>query len=628
MSELIYFIPAEETKSDTLKGILIKHPEIKFVSFLGIDLGGNGTDEKIPINIFLDNIEDFLNRGVQTDGSSVILHSIATLNNARVDIIPDKSVKWFIDYNYENNLPVIGTLRIPSFLVHNGIKVDSRSILTRAASYFEKSLLDLLKANGIKNLNTPITDIGDIQDILLTAATELEFWVQTPEESADIEKLSTSQLLKEQYWKRTRGSVRTALEETLNLMCKYGFKPEMGHKEVGGIKSKINGSGKFDHIMEQLEIDWKFSTCLQSADNELMIREIVGDTFRRHGLEVTFAAKPMSGVAGSGEHTHVGVCARLKNGTLINLFTPKVIEEHFLSEIGYGALMGLLKNYEIINPFVTASNDAFDRLKPGFEAPVCIVASLGHSTGVSSRNRSVLAGLVRDMDNPLSTRFEVRSPNPRSNTYLLLAGIYQGMLDGITYALSSKKDITSLHKELSKEFGEESSYLEKNKAYRCEEDVFEHYTERERNDQFSAPPLTVWENIINLDLYKFKKEVLLKGNVFTEAIIDSYKASIIEQWCGELDGRIIPDNIELVRQCTKLHDTLGIKDIDSILWEKINNLKYYLMKDSLNKKSLFTLLRDSIRQKDYESCSYLQIEMNEKMDKLKDLYIQYKRNLF
>ena len=54
-----------------------------------------------------------------------------------------------------------------------------------------------------------------------------------------LEELSTSQVLHEQYWTRTKGKVRTALEETLLLMEDYGFEPEMGHKEVGGVRAKL-----------------------------------------------------------------------------------------------------------------------------------------------------------------------------------------------------------------------------------------------------------------------------------------------------------------------------------------------------------------------------------------------------
>lgn len=81
----------------------------------------------------------------------------------------------------------------------------------------------------------------------------------------------------------------------------------------------------------------------------------------------------------------------------------------YLSEAGYGALMGLLHNYEVINPITTNSIDGFERLVPGFEAPVCIVTSLGHTYETPSRNRSVLVGLIRDAKKPKSLRFELRS---------------------------------------------------------------------------------------------------------------------------------------------------------------------------------------------------------------------------
>ncbi len=148
---------------------------------------------------------------------------------------------------------------------------------------------------------------------------------------------------------------------------------------------------KLNHAMEQLEVSWKFSSPLQAADNELVVREVIEDVFTSNGLEVTFKAKPILGVAGSGKHTHVGASVKLKDGSIKNLFAPLDMNNDYLSEIGYGALMGILNNYEVLNPFVTSTNDAFNRLVPGFEAPICIVTSLGHSYEVPSRNRSVFS---------------------------------------------------------------------------------------------------------------------------------------------------------------------------------------------------------------------------------------------
>ena len=415
---------------------------------------------------------------IQTDGSSVVLPGIATLNNAKVDMVTDLDCKWFVDYNYdfidpETNKPV-GTLRIPCFLYHDNKPVDSRHILTSAVSTFKENLMTIFTDHP-ETLKTFNITANDIDEIVITSATELEFWVKTPNNVAEVEELSTSQVLHEHYWTRTKGSVRTALEETLILMEKYGFEPEMGHKEVGGVKAKLTASGDYDHIMEQLEIDWKFSDAVQAADNELFVRILVQETFRRNGLDVTFMAKPIDGVAGSGMHTHLGVSLKLKDGKRINIFNgPK---NHFLSIIGYGAIMGLLKNYEVINPFVSSTNNSLKRLKPGFEAPICTVTSLGISPENPSRNRTVLVGLIRDFNSPMATRFELRSPNPHSNTYLVMAVSYMAMLDGILYAVENNKTEDELLAELSKEAGESADYLEKTRAYRTEEDVFEDFTE-------------------------------------------------------------------------------------------------------------------------------------------------------
>jgi len=424
--DLLFTIPKKYHNKESLISIFEDHPEIKFVSLVGVDLAGNDTDEKIPSKLFLKDVDSFLHgTAVQTDGSSVVLPGIATLNNAKVDMIADLDCKWFVDYNYDfidplTNRPV-GTLRIPCFLIHEDKAVDSRHILKNSIDTFKSNIFSLLKKYP-ETLNDLNIKFDDIDDLLLTSATELEFWVKTPNDKALIEELSTSEVLQEQYWTRTKGNVRTALEQSLLYMDEYGFEPEMGHKEVGGVKAKLTSSGQFDHIMEQLEIDWKFSDAMQAADNELFIRTLVKETFRRNGLEVTFLAKPISGVAGSGEHTHLSLSLKLKDGRIINLFNPT--KNHFLSKIGYGSIMGILKNYEVMNPFISATTDSLKRLKPGFEAPVCIVTSLGQSPEVPSRNRTILAGLIRDPHNPLATRFELRSPNPFTNTYLCIASSY------------------------------------------------------------------------------------------------------------------------------------------------------------------------------------------------------------
>lgn len=627
--DLLFTIPKKYHNKESLISIFEEHPEIKFVSLVGVDLAGNDTDEKIPSKLFLKDMDSFLHgTAVQTDGSSVVLPGIATLNNAKVDMIADLDCKWFVDYNYDfidplTNRPV-GTLRIPCFLIHEDKAVDSRHILKNSIDTFRSNLFSLLKKYP-ETLNDLNIKFDDIDDLLLTSATELEFWVKTPNDKALIEELSTSQVLQEQYWTRTKGNVRTALEQSLLYMDEYGFEPEMGHKEVGGVKAKLTSSGKFDHIMEQLEIDWKFSDAMQAADNELFIRTLVKETFRRNGLEVTFLAKPIDGVAGNGEHTHLSLSLKLKDGRIINLFNPT--KNHFLSKIGYGSIMGILKNYEVMNPFISATTDSLKRLKPGFEAPVCIVTSLGQSPEIPSRNRTILAGLIRDPHNPLATRFELRSPNPFTNTYLCIASSYMAMLDGIKYALENDKTEDDLLAELSKKPGEEADYLEKSRAYRSEEDVFEDFTDSQRNEYFGVAPATVFENLSAFDKYPEKVEVLKVNSVFTDKLINSFKIATTKRWTTEITSRIIPSYIKDIREAKQLHCCDKALDLDVSTWMTINELRHITMKDSYHRRSLFTQIKNAINESDFEKASDLQIKLDKNISELNELYSTYKKNL-
>ena len=630
-SDLLYYLDKKNYSSEEIKRILELYPEIKFVSLVGVDLGGNDTDEKIPIEVFLEDLDKFLIEGIQTDGSSVVLPGIASLNNGKVDLIPDNDVKWFVDYNYDNmylatNKPV-GTLRIPCFLRHNGEFIDSRSILKKVVSNFKKEIIGLFDNKHLAD--SMGINKKDIDDVVLTAATELEFWVRTPEyNDIKVRELSTSQVMQEQYWKRTKGTVRTALECSLSVLDRYGLEVEMGHKEVGGVKAKLTNDGTTTNIMEQLEIDWKYAEALQTADNELLARTFVKEIFQYHGLDVSFKAKPIEGVAGSGEHTHVGVNLKLKNGKAVNLFNPKDRNNDFLSIPGWGAIMGILRNYEVMNPFISATNDALERLKPGFEAPVSIVASIGSDISSPSRNRTVLLGLIRDLDNPIATRFEVRSPNPHSNTYLVIATLYQGMLDGIKYAVSSLKTTKDLEAEFNKKQGETSEYLEKDREYRSELDVFDEYSEEERSSLFGKPPKTVWENLKGLYIYPKKLEALFQGEIFNDKIIHSYYLGVLKRWYTEINNRLLPQNAKLIKNFKNIHEEdLEKNSLDEENWKSIHSLKLELLKDSPASLSLFSKLRQAIDKKDYDKVSELQIEMYEKVKVIKGLYTLYKRNI-
>ncbi len=627
--DLLYVIKPSELTPETLKVLLHQHPEVQFVSFMGIDFAGNDTDEKVPISALLEDMDTMLyEHTAQTDGSSVVLPGVAALDDARVDMVADRSVNWFVDYNLENIDPttgkMIGTLRVPCFLKHNNEFVDSRYILKSTLEYVADEILKAMKAAG--TVPGLACSPEDIEKVTFTSATELEFWTKTPRENVSTTDLSSSQVMQEQYWQRTRGNVRTSLEQAVQTLTLYGLKPEMGHKEVGGVRGQLDENGNMTHVNEQLEIDWRFSTPLQAADNEILARSIIKEVFRSNGLEVSFQAKPIAGVAGSGEHTHVGLAALLKNGKTINLMSPAEMDKDYLSAIGYGALMGILKNYEVLNPIVSATTDAFNRLRPGFEAPICIVTSLGRTCPVPTRNRTVLVGVIRDIDNPMATRFEVRAPNPFTNTYMAMSGFYMTALDGIKAVLASGKSTRELETEISKKPGDESFYLEKDRAYRAENNVFEDYTEDERNKYFGKPPATVWENMKAFDAYPDKVAVLTQGDIIKPLYLESFREGALLRWQTELLKHIIPHNRDKVK-AMKPAAAAGMTAWDDGLWQRVQDLRVAIAKNTDTSTSLFSQIEQAFAKGDFDKASVLQVELNKKMEELEALYMDYLNNI-
>ena len=143
---MLYVINDEDKSPARLSKLLKNHPEIQFVSLLAVDFGNNHTDEKIPVNLIIDDLEDFFKNGIQTDGSSVYLPEIASINNGKIDLIPDMESNWIVDYNYSHPLEdgkFCGSLIIPAFLIHEGKEVCSRSVLKNAVLNFKNEIIDL-----------------------------------------------------------------------------------------------------------------------------------------------------------------------------------------------------------------------------------------------------------------------------------------------------------------------------------------------------------------------------------------------------------------------------------------------------------------------------------------------------
>ena len=185
------------------------------------------------------------------------------------------------------------------------------------------------------------------------------------------------------------------------------------------------------------------------------------------------------------------------------------------------------------------------------EAPVCIVTSLGRAVDEPSRNRTVLVGLIRDSKNPMSTRFELRAPNPKSNTYLVIAASYLAILDGIKAVLAAGKGPSELEKSLSKKYGDEDFYLEETGNTEVKTTSSRISQRKERNKLFGQAPSTVWQNLTAFDRYPEKLNIFKEGDVMPEIVLESYREQTLSQWRTELHDRIIPQTMDFIRGCKK-----------------------------------------------------------------------------
>src|SRR4051794_32592349 len=173
----------------------------------------------------------------------------------------------------------------------------------------------------------------------------------------------------------------------------------------------------------QQEIDLRHTDALTMADNVMTLRLVVKETALTHGVHATFMPKPLTGVQGSGMHTHLS----LFEGDGNAFHAPN--EPYLLSKIGQAFVAGLLHHAAEITAVTNQLVNSYKRLIVGTEAPSYITWARNHR-----------AALVRVPETRVgkeeSVRIEYRAPDPACNPYLvyslLLAAGLKGIDDGLT----------------------------------------------------------------------------------------------------------------------------------------------------------------------------------------------------
>lgn len=201
---------------------------------------------------------------------------------------------------------------------------------------------------------------------------------------------------------------RREIIETLEQM---GFEIEASHHEVA---------------QGQHEINFKYANALAAADNTVTFKWVVKAVAAKYNLHATFMPKPIFGINGSGMHTNQSLFNL--NGT--NAFFDEA-DPLQLSSVCYSYIAGVLKNARgfaaITNPLV----NSYKRLVPGYEAPVY--------AAWSASNRSAMIRIPAARG--LSTRTEVRCPDPACNPYLAFAMMLNAGLDGVKNTLTPPEEV-------------------------------------------------------------------------------------------------------------------------------------------------------------------------------------------
>lgn len=217
-----------------------------------------------------------------------------------------------------------------------------------------------------------------------------------------------------------------ARREIVMALEEMGFEIEMSHHEVAP---------------GQHEIDFKYSDALDCADKIVTFKFVVRTIAQRHGLHATFMPKPVFGINGSGMHTNQSL---FKNGENA-FYDPSTPDQ--LSQECYYYVGGLLKHARALTAVTNSTVNSYKRLVPGYEAPVYLAWA--------QANRSALIRIPAKRG--LSTRVELRNPDPSCNPYLALAAMLAAGLDGIKNKIQppkqSEMDIYHLTTEQREEMG-------------------------------------------------------------------------------------------------------------------------------------------------------------------------------
>ena len=404
-------------------------------------------------------VEDIFEEGMGFDGSSI--RGWQAINESDMLIVPQPDTAFLDPFTELPTLVLICNIQDP--ITREDYSRDPRNVARKAVNY--------LRTSGVADTAYfgPEAEFFVFDDVRFDqTAHESYYFLDSAEGQWNRGRVERPNLghklrFKEGYFPVPPSDQLMDLRnEMMQTMIECGMDVECQHHEVatGG----------------QSEIDLRYDQLVAMADSMMMYKYIVKNVARRRNKTVTFMPKPLYGDNGSGMHIHF---------SLWNEGVPLFAGSGYagLSEMALHALGGLLKHAPAVLALTNPTTNSYKRLVPGYEAPV--------NLAYSQRNRSAACRIPMYSPSPKSKRIEFRCPDPTCNPYFAFAAILMAAIDGIQNKISPgeplDKDIYDLPPEVLATVPKAPASLEQ-----------------------------------ALDALEADHDFLLRGDVFTEAVIKTW----------------------------------------------------------------------------------------------------------
>ncbi len=389
MTEFKYTrLDGKQFTRDDIKGF-IKEYNIKFIKLQFVDINGQAKNMTVPS----EQIDKVLDNEIMLDGSSI--KGFRSIETSDMFFHPD-----------------INTFQILPWRGNNGVNSA-------------RLICDIYNADGTPFEGCPrcnlkrVMQAAEKMGFSMNVGPEAEFFLFAKDKEGNVTTETQDRAGYYDVGPEDLGEdVRSDIVLTLQEM---GFDIEASHHEVAD---------------GQHEIDFRYADILTAADNVTTFKVAVKAIAAKHNLHATFMPKPIFGINGSGMHCNVSL---FKDGK--NAFYDENAE-YQLSETAKYAVGGMLKHVKSFTAITNPIVNSYKRLVPGYEAPVYLAWSLA--------NRSALLRVPAKRG--VSTRVELRSPDPACNPYLAFAAILEACLDGIRNKIDPPAPVESnIYKLTSKE---------------------------------------------------------------------------------------------------------------------------------------------------------------------------------